>query len=123
MDLDKKLMRTLKVSSEALKQAGVGTGVKDAEDVMKELDEQMRQSSELTSVLAGPISDDADFDVDEEFEELMREGELAPAPTKAPGTVNRITLIEEAPVKTGVPVDPPPRAELVLPTRVPQMLF
>ena len=122
MDLDKKLMRTLQVSSVALKQAGVGTGVKDAEEVMSQLDEQMRQSSELTSVLSGPLNDDMDFDVDEELEEFLRDA----GPVKAPGTVNStMNPLPEptAPIKAAVPVEPTPQAELVLPTRVPQLLF
>jgi hypothetical protein len=123
MDLDKKLMRTLQVSSAALKQAGVGTGVKDAEEVMSQLDEQMRQSSELTSVLSGPINDDLDFDVDEEFEELLRDA----APVRAiPSTTSPIATVNstaEPPVKASVLIEPVPQAELVLPTRVPQMLF
>jgi hypothetical protein len=51
----------------------VGTGIKDAEDVMSQLDEQMRQSSELTSVLSGPLHEDMDFDMEEEFESLLQE--------------------------------------------------
>ena len=118
MELDKELMRTLQASSAALKEAGVGTGVKDAEDVMTQLDEQMRQSSELTSVLSGPLQDDMDFDVDEEFELLLNEEQV-----KAPGTVN--TTVEaplrvKAPVGPGAPVA---RADLVVPVRVPEILF
>lgn len=76
-ELDKELMKTLLVSSAALKKAGVGKGVKEAEAVMTELDEQMRESSELTSVLAGGLQDvDCDFDFDEEMELLEQECEL-----------------------------------------------
>ena len=76
-ELDKELMRTLVVSSAALKKAGVGKGVKEAETVMSELDEQLRESSELTSVLAGGLQDsECDFDFDEELELLEQECEL-----------------------------------------------
>jgi hypothetical protein len=76
-ELDKELMQTLLASSAALKKAGVGKGVKEAETVMSELDEQLRESSELTSVLAGGLQDvDCEFDFDEEFELLEQECEL-----------------------------------------------
>ena len=78
-ELDKELMQTLLASSAALKKAGVGKGVKEAEAVMSELDEQLRESGELTSVLAGGLQDsmgDGDFDLDEEFEQFEKECEL-----------------------------------------------
>lgn len=118
MELDRELMRTLQASSAALKQAGVGTGVKDAEEVMTQLDEQMRQSSELTSVLSGPLQDDMDFDVDEELELLLSEEQV-----KVPGTVNTTV---EPPARVTAPVGPGAavaRADLVVPVRVPEILF
>lgn len=75
-ELDRELMQTLLASSAALKRAGVGKGIKEAEEVMTQLDEQMRESSELTSVLANPLHDDMDFEVEEELDMLLREGEL-----------------------------------------------
>ena len=76
-ELDKELMQTLIASSAALKKAGVGKGVKEAEAVMSELDEQMRESGELTSVLAGGLPDvDSGFDLDMEFDLLEQENEL-----------------------------------------------
>ena len=104
MELDRELMRTLQASSTALKQAGVGTGVKDAEDVMSQLDEQMRQSSELTSVLSGPLQEDMDFDMDEEFETLMQEEGV-----KAPGLVNKQTVPEGPGVEVSR-IEPKPRS-------------
>ena len=101
-------------SSAALKQAGVGKGVKEAEQIMTELDEQLRESSELTSVLEGQLQDDGDLD--EEFEELLRDHELAPLPEKPvtrPVLVNRQEEPEEpgdADVLVGVPVEHPEAA-------------
>ncbi len=70
-------MQTLLASSAALKKAGVGKGVKEAEAVMSELDEQLRESGELTSVLAGGLQDvEGDFDLDQEFELMEQECEL-----------------------------------------------
>jgi len=77
-ELDKELMQTLIASSAALKKAGVGKGVKEAEQVMSELDEQLRESGELTSVLAGSLNDDYDIDIDEEFEALEMEKPVQP---------------------------------------------
>jgi hypothetical protein len=123
VELDRELMRTLQVSSAALKQAGVGTGVKDAEEVMTQLEDQMRQSSELTSVLSGPLQDDMEFDMEEEFDALMQDVEA----NKAPGTVNSTReILVSPPVSVKAPVGPAPTAlvaEVVLPTRVPQLLF
>lgn len=96
-ELDKELMQTLLASSAALKKAGVGKGVKEAEQVMSELDEQLRESSELTSVLAGALNDEGDLDLEEEFEALEQDRELAPLlkplpaqPQARPETVNRV---------------------------------
>jgi len=73
-ELDRELMNTLMASSAALKKAGVGTGVKEAEQVMSELDEQMREASELNSVLATQNIDlDMDFDMEEELKMFMEE--------------------------------------------------
>lgn len=99
-ELDKELMQTLLASSAALKKAGVGKGVKEAEQVMSELDEQLRESSELTSVLSGALNDDGDLDLDEELEALELEREIPvpkaqPERVARPETVNRVEIEEE----------------------------
>jgi hypothetical protein len=86
-ELDKELMQTLLASSAALKRAGVGTGVKEAEAVMTELDEQLRESSELTSVLAGGVQEEPDFNLDEEFELFEQECELLHGVAKSDTTM------------------------------------
>jgi len=53
--LDKELMNSLKLSSQAMRRAGIGQGVEEAENVMNELDDQMREAVELTTVLATPL--------------------------------------------------------------------
>lgn len=92
-ELDREVLQTLVASSNALKKAGVGTGVREAEAVMSELDEQMRESGELTSVLSGPLAEDAEFDVEEELNLLLKEGELEEEPaaqkTRQPSVVNQ----------------------------------
>lgn len=73
-ELDKELMHTLMASSAALKKAGVGTGVREAEAVMSELDEQMREASELNSVLSSQALEvDLEFDLEEELNSFMQE--------------------------------------------------
>ena len=52
-------MCSLRASNQAMKRAGLGAGVEEAESVMTELDEQIREASELTSVLATPLADAA----------------------------------------------------------------
>lgn len=92
-ELDREVLQTLVASSAALKKAGVGTGVREAEAVMSELDEQMRESGELTSVLSGPLPEDSDLDVEEELKMLLCDGELDDEPkgklSQCPSTVNR----------------------------------
>lgn len=124
-ELDKELMQTLLASSAALKKAGVGKGVKEAGELMSELDEQLRESSELTSVLAGGVQDmDADFDFDEEFELLEQECELISGIGTAmsarqgenviePPVIN--TLVEESP---SLPLPVARMGALILPSRV-----
>ena len=86
-ELDKELMQTLLASSAALKKAGVGKGVKEAEAVMSELDEQLRESGELTSVLAGGVQEDPDFDLQEEF--LQFEQECGILAVESPAMVSK----------------------------------
>ena len=114
-ELDKELMQTLLASSAALKRAGVGAGVKEAEAVMSELDEQLRESGELTSVLSGALPDDVDFDLDEEFEQFERECELLDGVVTvqaAPVVANRQGGAE--PVRPSAPSAPsaPPSDEI-----------
>jgi hypothetical protein len=63
-ELDKELMHSLRVSSQAMKKAGIGIGVEEAETVMNELDDQIREASDITSLLATPLMHDEN-DADE----------------------------------------------------------
>ena len=75
-------MRSLRDSSTAMKKAGLGVGIEEAETVMTELDDQIREASELTSVLATPIVQDAD-DLDLDAELGLLESEDAQEPPQA----------------------------------------
>ena len=94
-ELDRELLQTLVASSAALKKAGVGTGVREAEAVMSELDDQKRESGELTSVLSGSFTDESEFDLEEELNQLMSdeelEEELRAKQSQTPATVNRFS--------------------------------
>lgn len=63
-ELDKELMHSLRVSNQAMKKAGIGIGVEEAENVMTALDEQIRVASDITTVLATPLLPDEN-DIDE----------------------------------------------------------
>jgi hypothetical protein len=83
-ELDKQLMDSLKRSSQAMRRAGIGQGLEEAESVMNDLDDQMREASELTTVLATPLvnsagEDEDDLDVDEELGLIERELQREPA--------------------------------------------
>jgi hypothetical protein len=116
-ELDKELMQTLLASSAALKRAGVGKGVKEAEAVMSELDEQLRESGELTSVLAGGVQEEIDFDLDEEFEQFEQECELlggvatiASVAMASPAVINKLPIIDHQLIE---PLDIEPRPQVV----------
>ena len=75
-ELDKQIITSLRQSSKALRGAGMEGATKEAENVMTELEEQMREASDLTSVLATPLlpaGADEDMDLDTELAVLLRE--------------------------------------------------
>lgn len=77
-ELDKQLMDSLKKSSQAMRKAGIGQGLEEAETVMNELDDQMREASELTTVLATPLvnstgAEEDEIDVEEELGLIERQ--------------------------------------------------
>jgi hypothetical protein len=54
-ELDKEIMLTLKASTNAMRKAGINLGIQEVETVMSELDEQMREAQDVTSVLSNPL--------------------------------------------------------------------
>lgn len=77
-ELDKEIMYSLKTSTAALKKAGVSVAIADAETVINELDEQLKDIHDVTAVLANPVgpwaSGGDDLGLDEELEWLEQEG-------------------------------------------------
>ena len=55
-ELDKELMSSLRASSQAMKRAGIGMDAEEAEKVMNELEDQIHEASEVTNVLATPLT-------------------------------------------------------------------
>lgn len=67
-ELDKEIMLSLKASTTAMKKAGLQA--QDAEQVIGELDEHIREMQDVNSVLANPIGLEEDVDLEEEFNAL-----------------------------------------------------
>jgi hypothetical protein len=67
-ELDKEIMLTLKASTNAMRKAGITLGVQEVENVMSEMDEQMREVQDITEVLANPLTalgpEEADLDAE-----------------------------------------------------------
>lgn len=78
-ELDKEIMLTLKASTSAMRKAGITLGVQEVENVMSELDEQMREVQDITEVLANPgatmLSGTEEADLDAELDLLEAVGD------------------------------------------------
>lgn len=107
-ELDKEIMLTLKASTSAMRKAGIQMDVQEVESVMTELDEQMREVNDITSVLANPLQSVEDEELDAELERLM-EDEGRRAETVAPAVVQS-QCRPEAPdrFEEALPVSPRP---------------
>jgi hypothetical protein len=84
-ELDKEIMLTLKASTSAMRKAGITLGVEEVENVMTELDEQMREVQDITDVLAHPVGgstgEEDELDGELALLEAVGDGlEAAPAP-------------------------------------------
>ncbi len=116
-ELDKELMQSLRLSSQAMKNAGIGSGLEDAERVMSELDAQLSEATEVTSMLATPFAqqsaEDEELDIDAELGLVVREADCA-AWEPLPASVARV---DASPVKND-----PHAADAVLPPRVPDSM-
>lgn len=103
-ELDKEIMLTLKASTNAMRKAGITLGVQEAETVMTEIDEQMREVQDITSVLSHPLvlggqtsSEDAELDAELELLEAMGPAIAAKEPRpSAPTKPAEAVLLEEA---------------------------
>ena len=65
-ELDKEIMITLKQSTSAMKKAGIGVAIQEAEQMMGELGDHIHEMQDINEVLAMPVGDEED-DLDEEL--------------------------------------------------------
>jgi hypothetical protein len=93
-ELDKEIMLTLKASTHAMRKAGITLGVQEVENVMSELDEQMREVQDVTEVLANPLNAgpeeadlDAELDLLEAVGECLEPAREEPVPVPEPQAV------------------------------------
>ena len=106
-ELDKEIMLTLRASTTAMKKAGIGVAVSEAESMMGELDEHIKEVEGVTSVLANPLNY-ADDDADELDAELawLEETPLLERDTKPIPARPRPTPIIEPPKEQGARMEP-----------------
>jgi hypothetical protein len=90
-ELDKEIMLTIKASTTAMRKAGITLGVQEVENVMSELDEQMREVQDITDVLTNPLNgpnsllqsaEEADLDAELDLLEAVGDG-MSVVPGKA----------------------------------------
>lgn len=101
-ELDKEITLTLKASTVAMRKAGITVGVQEVENVMTELEGQMREVQDVTEVLANPLNTiGEEEDLDAELELLEAVGEEPPAIVQQPVMVSSIQIArpsEPAPI-------------------------
>ena len=100
-ELDKEIMLTLKASTSAMRKAGITLGVQEVESVMSEIDEQMREVQDITSVMSNPLigcqTSPEDADLDAELDLLEAMGVQAQSTTGAPAVSERTKPTRPAP--------------------------
>lgn len=80
-DVDKQIMSSLKHSTQAMRAAGIQEVASEADGLMVDLEEQLREASTLTNIIAAPL-DGAGGDAEDLESELaaLMENEARPAP-------------------------------------------
>ena len=95
-ELDKEIMLTIKASTTAMRKAGITLGVQEVENVMSELDEQMREVQDITDVLTNPLNgpnsllqsaEEADLDAELDLLEAVGDGMSVVVPGKTASVV------------------------------------
>lgn len=78
-EMDKEIMLSLKMSSDAMKKAGIAVGVEEAEKVINELEDRLEDASEVTNLLSAPLmyADGVDeLDLEAELGLIGEDGEV-----------------------------------------------
>ena len=114
-ELDKEIMLTLKASTNAMRKAGINLGVQEVETVMSEMDEQMREVQDITSVLSTPIgvstSEDAELDAELDLLEAVIVPTIANSIVEAREQRAPLRPTKPAPVAEAVGAEPVLRTE------------
>jgi hypothetical protein len=101
-ELDKEIMLTLKASTNAMRKAGINLGVQEVESVMSEMDEQMREVQDITSVLSAPMgvssSEDAELDAELDLLEAVIAPEMTNSITAPESHLRALRPTRPAPV-------------------------
>ncbi len=107
-ELDKEIMLTLKASTNAMRKAGITLGVQEVENVMSELDEQMREVQDITEVLTNPLTalgpEEADLDAELDMLDALEAPAAAERVPPASAAVESVVQPEreEPPAESGV---------------------
>lgn len=79
-DLDKQIMHSLKRSTTAMRAAGIEAVAKEADTVMVDLEEQFRDASNISDILAAPVDLIDESTLEDELSAMLQEQEVAPTP-------------------------------------------
>ena len=87
-ELDREIVESLRASTTAMKKAGIGAAIEDAERLLGDMDEQLKDTQDLTSVLATPLNqgateEEADLDLELEWLEPLEDAGQSFAPRRA----------------------------------------
>ena len=111
--VDKQIMLSLRQSSQAMRAAGIESAAGEADRVMVDLEEQLRDASAFTSILTAPLdTTDDPADLESELTALL-EDDSAPLPTLVSSMHTPVVI---TPVPGPTPVVAPthqPEASLV----------
>jgi hypothetical protein len=101
-ELDKEIMLTLKASTNAMRKAGITLGVQEVENVMSEMDEQMREVQDITKVLSNPLNalgpEEADLDAELDLLDALAE---PPVRQEDPAPALLVPVVLPSPAERG----------------------
>lgn len=101
-ELDKEIMLTLKASTNAMRKAGITLGVQEVENVMSEMDEQMREVQDITEVLSNPLNalgpEEADLDAELDLLDALAE---PPVRQEDPAAALLVPVVLPSPAERG----------------------
>ena len=72
-DLDKQIMHSLKTSTNAMRAAGIESTAKEADNVMVELEDQVRESENLSNIFSSPLEVVDEGTLEMELDAMMQD--------------------------------------------------